>query len=53
MIGGNYYSEYTLINDKNVNDLILISSTALILIFIKHIEPLNELTKKNKKNKND
>lgn len=53
LIGYNLYSEYTIITDKNINELVLISSVALILIFIKHIEPLKEIIKQNDKNKND
>ncbi|MDT3696885.1 MAG: glycerol-3-phosphate acyltransferase [Ignavibacterium sp.] len=53
MIGNNFYIEYSIITDKNVNELVMLSSVTLILVFIKHIGPLNEIIKKNNKNSND
>lgn len=53
LLGSNFYLEYSAIADKKINELVMLSSIVLILIFIKHIGPLNEIINKNNKNKND
>lgn len=53
LLGSNFYLEYSAIADKSINELVMLSSIVLILIFIKHISPLNEIINKNNKNKND
>lgn len=53
LLGSNFYLEYSTIADKSINELVMLSSIVLILIFIKHIGPLNEIINKNNKNKND
>jgi glycerol-3-phosphate acyltransferase PlsY len=52
LLGSNFYLEYSAIADKSINELVMLSSIVLILIFIKHIDPLNEIINKNKNNKN-
>lgn len=53
LVGNNIYLQYSTVAKTNLSEIVLILSSGLILIFIKHIEPLNEIIEKSKKNKND
>lgn len=53
LIGNNLFLEYSHYFKPELNEIVLVLSSGLLLIFIKHIEPLNEIIEKTKKNKND
>lgn len=53
LIGNNLFLEYSYYFKPELNEIVLVLSSGLLLIFIKHIEPLNEIIEKTKKNKND
>ena len=53
LIGNNLFLEYSYYFKPELNEIVLVISSGLLLIFIKHIEPLNEIIEKTKKNKND
>lgn len=53
LVGNNIYLQYSNVAKSNLSEIVLILSSGLILIFIKHTEPINEIIEKNKKNKND
>ena len=50
---GNIAAKYSFPKPVDESSLILLSTSVLILIFIKHIEPLKELVQKQLKKKND
>ncbi len=50
---GNIAAKYSFPKPVDESSLILLSTSILILIFIKHIEPLKELVQKQLKKKND
>ncbi len=50
---GNIAAKYSFPKPVDEGNLVLLSTTVLILIFIQHIEPLKELVQKQLKKKND
>lgn len=53
LAANNIFLLYSTIPKSNLSEIVLILSSGLILIFIKHIEPINEIIEKIKKKEND